>query len=68
MSKLILGFDRFKENGDPLPNCEDYKFKGRKVCNCGNVFLGMIQNITHDYFKKSERDRTTITKINRRIN
>ena len=55
MSKLILGFDRFKENGDPLPNCEDYKFKGRKICNCGNVFLGMFQDITHDYLKKSER-------------
>ena len=55
MSKLILGFDRFKENGDPLPNCEDYEFQGRKVCNCGNVFLGMFQDITHDYLKKSER-------------
>ena len=55
MSKLILGFDRFKEDGDPLPNCEDYEFKGRKVCNCGNVFLGMFQDIIHDYLKKSER-------------
>ena len=52
---MIFGFDKFKEDGDPLPNCEDYEFQGRKVCNCGNVFLGMIQNITHDYFKKSER-------------
>jgi hypothetical protein len=56
MSKLIFGFDRFKENGDPLPNCEDYEFQGRKVCNCGNVFLGMFQKITYDYLKKSERE------------
>ncbi|MBC8428600.1 hypothetical protein H8D04_01815 [bacterium] len=52
---MIFGFDKLKENGDPLPNCEDYEFKGRKVCNCGNVFLGMFQDITHDYLKKSER-------------
>ena len=56
MSKLIFGFDRFKENGDPLPNCEDYTFKGNKVCNCGNVFLGMLQNVNQEYLKKSERE------------
>lgn len=56
MSKLIFGFDRFKGNGDPLPNCEDYEFQGRKVCNCGNVFLGMIQNVNQEYLKKSKRE------------
>ena len=56
MSKLIFGYDRFKENGDPLPNCEDYEFQGRKVCNCGNVFLGMIQNVNQEYLKKSKRE------------
>ena len=56
MSKLIFGFDRFKEDGDPLPNCEDYEFEGRKVCNCGNVFLGMLQNVNQEYLKKSERE------------
>jgi len=56
MGKLIFGFDRFKEDGDPLPNCEDYEFEGRKVCNCGNVFLGMLQNVNQEYLKKSERE------------
>ena len=56
MSKLILGFDRFKENGDPLPNCEDYKFQGSKICNCGNVFLGMFQDITIHYIKNQIRE------------
>ena len=56
MSKLIFGFDRFKEDGDPLPNCEDYIFKGKKICNCGNVFLGMIQNVNQEYLKKSKRE------------
>jgi len=55
MSKLIFGFDRFEKNGDPLPNCEDYKFKGNKVCNCGNVFLGMFQDMDFNYIKKSKR-------------
>jgi hypothetical protein len=52
---MIFGFDRFKENGDPLPNCEDYIFQGRKICNCGNVFLGMFQDITIDYIKNHDR-------------
>ena len=52
---MIFGFDKIKENGDPLPNCEDYEFQGLKVCNCGNVFLGMLQDITYDYLKKSKR-------------
>ena len=56
MSKLIFGFDRFKENGDPLPNCEDYIFQGRKICNAGNVFLGMFQNVNLEYLKKSKRE------------
>ena len=56
MSKLIFGFDRFKEDGDPLPNCEDYIFQGRKICNCGNVFLGMLQNVNQEYLKKSKRE------------
>ena len=57
MSKLILGFNKFKEeNGDPLPNCEDYKFQGSKICNCGNVFLGMFQDITIHYIKNSIRE------------
>ena len=56
MSKLIFGFDRFKENGDPLPNCEDYTFKGNKVCNCGNVFLGMLQNVNQEYLKNQKEN------------
>jgi len=54
---MIFGFNKFKEeNGDPLPNCEDYEFQGRKICNCGNVFLGMFQDITIDYIKSSIRE------------
>ncbi len=53
---MIFGFDRFKDNGDPLPNCEDFTFLNNGVCNCGNVFLGMFQDININYISNSQRE------------
>ena len=55
MNKLIFGFDQFKEDGDPIPNLENFEFDGRKICNCGNVLLGMLQDIKPDYRETSVR-------------
>ena len=32
MNKLIFGFDQFKEDGDPLPNLENFEFDNKKIC------------------------------------
>ena len=53
---MIFGFDRFKDNGDPLPNCENFTFLNNGVCNCGNVFLGMFQDININYISNSQRE------------
>lgn len=60
-NKLIFGFENFLSNGDPLPNCYDYEFKGNKICNSGNVFLGMFQQISYHFLKKSTRDWDSLT-------
>ena len=56
MNKLIFGFNQFKENGDPIPNLENFKFQDKKTCNCGNVFLGMLQDIKFDYQQTAVRE------------
>jgi len=33
MNKLIFGFDQFKEDGDPLPNLENFEFDNKKICS-----------------------------------
>ena len=55
MNKLIFGFDQFKKDGDPIPNLENFEFDNKKVCNCGNVFLGMLQDIKFDYQQTATR-------------
>ena len=55
MNKLIFGFDQFKEDGDPLPNLENFEFDNKKICNCGNVFLGMLQDIKFNYQETATR-------------
>jgi|TARA_R110000824_G_scaffold36012_4_gene112208 hypothetical protein len=55
MNKLIFGFDQFKEDGDPIPNLETFEFDDKKICNCGNVFLGMLQDIKFNYQETATR-------------
>ena len=42
---------------DPIENCIDFVFKQKNwpLCDCGNFFLGMFQNITNDFIDKSKR-------------
>ena len=56
MEKLIFGYEKFKDDGDPIDNCIEYDFNGWKICDCGNVFLGMLQRVKHDYLIKSKRE------------
>ena len=56
MDKLILGYEKLKEDGDPIDNCIDYTFRDWKICDCGNVFLGMLQRVKHNYLKTSKRE------------
>ena len=43
---------------DPIENCIDFVFKRENwpLCDCGNFFLGMFQNIKNDYLEKSKRE------------
>ena len=45
MVKLIFGYEKFKDDGDSIDNCIDYVFNDWKICDCGNVFLGMFQKV-----------------------
>jgi len=54
--KLVFGYEKFKDDGDPIDNCIDYVFNDWKICDCGNVFLGMLQRVKHNYLKTSKRE------------
>ena len=55
MSKIVFGFDKIKEDGDPIDNCINYDFNGWKICDTEEIILGMVQKIKHDYLVKSKR-------------
>ena len=54
MSKIVFGFDKIKEDGDPIDNCINYDFNGWKICDTEEIILGMVQKIKHDYLVKSK--------------
>ena len=62
MSDILLAYDRLRSDGewtgDPIENCIDFVFKRENwpLCDCGNFFLGMFQNITNDFINKSTRE------------
>tara|TARA_R110000782_G_scaffold82936_2_gene162932 strand:- start:3775 stop:5100 length:1326 start_codon:yes stop_codon:yes gene_type:complete len=56
MVKLIFGYEKFKDDGDSIDNCIDYVFNDWKICDCGNVFLGMFQKVRHNYLLTSNRE------------
>ena len=53
---MIFGYENLMEDGDPVENCIDYDFKGWKICDCGNVLLGMLQRVKYNYLKTSKRE------------
>ena len=42
MSKIVFGFDKIKEDGDPIDNCINYDFNGWKICDTEEIILGMV--------------------------
>ena len=56
MEKLIFGYEKFKDDGDPIDNCIDYVFNDWKIADCGNIFLAMLQRIKYDYIQTSKRE------------
>ena len=55
MSKIVFGYDKIREDGDPIDNCIKYDFNGWKICDTEEIILGMVQKVRHDYLVKSER-------------
>ena len=56
MKKIIFGYEKFKDDGDPIDNCIDYVFNDWKIADCGNIFLAMLQRIKYDYIQTSKRE------------
>ena len=54
--KLVFGYEKFKDDGDPIDNCIEYDYNGWKICDCGNIFLGMLQKVKHHYMRTSKRE------------
>jgi hypothetical protein len=54
--KLVFGYERLKDDGDPIDNCIDYVFQDWKICDCGNIFLGMIQKMKYNFIRSSKRE------------
>tara|TARA_Y100000592_G_scaffold31682_2_gene50459 strand:+ start:1121 stop:2446 length:1326 start_codon:yes stop_codon:yes gene_type:complete len=55
VSKIVFGYDKIREDGDPIDNCIKYDFNGWKICDTEEIILGMVQKVRHDYLVKSER-------------
>ena len=50
-SKIIFGFDKLEPNGEPTPNCRKLTFEGWDLCESGNYFCGMFQNVSSKFLK-----------------
>ena len=50
-SKIIFGFDKLEPNGEPTPNCRELTFEGWDLCESGNYFCGMFQNVSSKFLK-----------------
>ena len=68
MDKLIFGYEKFKDDGDPIDNCIDYVFNDWKICDCGNIFLGMLQKVRHNYLLTSKREWENLLVDTKNIN
>jgi hypothetical protein len=51
---FIFGYEKFKENGDPLDNCIDYSFEGWRICDNSNILLNMFQHMDWKYLLKDD--------------
>ena len=56
MKKIIFGYEKFKDDGDPIDNCIDYVFNDWKIADCGIIFLAMLQRIKYHYIQTSKRE------------
>jgi hypothetical protein len=51
---IVFGYEKFKEDGDPLDNCRDYAFENWKICDTNTIFLNMFQRVNYNYlFRKT---------------
>ena len=51
---FIFGYEKFKENGDPIDNCIDYSFEGWRICDNSNILLNMFQHMDWKYLLKDD--------------
>ena len=53
-TKVIFGYEKLQDDGDPIENCLDFVSNNWNICDCGNFFCGMFQNVRHDFIQRTE--------------
>ena len=53
-TKVIFGYEKLQDDGDPIENCLDFVSNDWAICDCGNFFCGMFQNVRHDFIQTTE--------------